>query len=1160
MDNKLIKELKGDKIKAKNCKDVKELIKICNCLGRRYLQTFRYNEAIDEHKEELQYGLSIGCMLSEAIARRALGECYSEINEYQKALFQHKKYLDLAMSLADDIEIQRAWATIGRTHLLHAQELYQSNSEINEQVLNDAKNAFKMALNLCDELSEIKDKELAEMRSRLYLNLGLVFELMGQFSESMTHLHLSIAINKRYGFIEDLFRSQFSLATIYEKNKEFNNSLEAYNESLKSAKILKNKFNSCDALIGKGLLLTRWQKFEEGRHCLKKAYKLCPNIDEDKQKVLRYLKISSIICDDYRELMKATELHQKIVLCDKLGDHFVELKFFDLAIDFYKKELDYAFQCNKGDTEIANIYVSIAQTFADDLKYKDAIDYFKHELNCNSGNSLEESKSLIKIAEMEEYLKNNEYNTDIIKNYEMAIEKVGTTDKLWLIDIIQRYITFLQNRQLNYDRIDKLKQQLKELNLQKTTVCERVENEEEDDEDIYDKYILNDLSDVTTDSDEESVSNIYKLKRMGKSLKRNELGETPLHMACIKGEENLVSKLITDKHPVNVRDNCGWTPLHEATNNGFPNIVKILLDNGANINDNEGQKCKGITPLHDACINGHLDVIRLLLEKGAKVTILDNYNNTALDLLLNWRKSKADVIDKDQLNSCKQLEQKMEDLLKMAGFSKKNIPISKSSKSISNERRKFKPMIRNRETNCNTSDSDSDSLNVSINSGSQKTGHRPRTKHMRDLDKDFDDPRVARREYCSSISNLRPNSDSSKQPLKTPVRPNAKSMPALVDQRNLVTDDDWLIRDTNDNRKRSCLDAYDVFNKKTKINQMSHSNTGHFHRRKTNGVSIQRRPEKQIHQNEDESKSSDSEDIETTEPVNRPPKSTQLNKELRKVEEISKQVMPSNSLTNSDIRTLEKSIPLRVCVCDDKNTTFIIPILNRRTTCLWLNKETEKRYFAKLSIKPIISLETTDGALLSDEDFILDVITGDILKVNAKIESWIMDPLPNRYKEVCNTFNTKPDSDVIGWLEMTHLNGCLRLCDLKLPVEQIRAIFKAIQRQNNLKEIDISFSNILMNDWTSFINCLPFLSSLHKLKLKGTSINRQIIEQLIAKCPQSLVELDLSFNTFGDYYRNITYKLIQHLPKLKVLDLSGCDLTNAFLEPIELQEYIKSKF
>jgi len=141
-------DLKSDKLREKSKNNLKELIRICNCLGRKYLELQEYESAIDEHKEELSYSQQLNCKKSEAIARRALGECYSELGHHQKALNQHKKYLKLSQELNDRIEIQRAFATIGRTHLIHSQD---TNNDNNENALNESLKAFQTALQLCEQ-------------------------------------------------------------------------------------------------------------------------------------------------------------------------------------------------------------------------------------------------------------------------------------------------------------------------------------------------------------------------------------------------------------------------------------------------------------------------------------------------------------------------------------------------------------------------------------------------------------------------------------------------------------------------------------------------------------------------------------------------------------------------------------------------------------------------------------------------------------------------------------------------------------------------------------------------------------------------------------------------------------------------------------------------
>uniref|UniRef100_S4R595 Uncharacterized protein n=1 Tax=Petromyzon marinus TaxID=7757 RepID=S4R595_PETMA len=96
--------------------------------------------------------------------------------------------------------------------------------------------------------------------------------------------------------------------------------------------------------------------------------------------------------------------------------------------------------------------------------------------------------------------------------------------------------------------------------------------------------------------------------------KRNERGETSLHMAAIRGEVRQLRELISRGADVNVKDFAGWTPLHEACNHGYYAVAKQLLLAGADVNT------RGLdddTPLHDAASNGYLGVVRLLMRYNA---------------------------------------------------------------------------------------------------------------------------------------------------------------------------------------------------------------------------------------------------------------------------------------------------------------------------------------------------------------------------------------------------------------------------------------------------------------------------------------------------------------------------------------------------------------
>ena len=75
--------------------------------------------------------------------------------------------------------------------------------------------------------------------------------------------------------------------------------------------------------------------------------------------------------------------------------------------------------------------------------------------------------------------------------------------------------------------------------------------------------------------------------------------------------------LIKNGADVNAKDNNRQeTILHEMAHQGKLEIAKILLDNGANINEEDIQ---GFTALHVAAEFNQVEIAELLIEKGADV-------------------------------------------------------------------------------------------------------------------------------------------------------------------------------------------------------------------------------------------------------------------------------------------------------------------------------------------------------------------------------------------------------------------------------------------------------------------------------------------------------------------------------------------------------------
>ncbi|XP_012667631.1 ankyrin repeat domain-containing protein 12 isoform X1 [Otolemur garnettii] len=118
-------------------------------------------------------------------------------------------------------------------------------------------------------------------------------------------------------------------------------------------------------------------------------------------------------------------------------------------------------------------------------------------------------------------------------------------------------------------------------------------------------------------------------RQKDKVNKRNERGETPLHMAAIRGDVKQVKELISLGANVNVKDFAGWTPLHEACNVGYYDVAKILIAAGADVNT---QGLDDDTPLHDSASSGHRDIVKLLLRHGGNPFQANKHGERPVDV------------------------------------------------------------------------------------------------------------------------------------------------------------------------------------------------------------------------------------------------------------------------------------------------------------------------------------------------------------------------------------------------------------------------------------------------------------------------------------------------------------------------------------------------
>lgn len=131
---------------------------------------------------------------------------------------------------------------------------------------------------------------------------------------------------------------------------------------------------------------------------------------------------------------------------------------------------------------------------------------------------------------------------------------------------------------------------------------------------------------------------------------RNGFLETPLDLACQYGHTAVVNQLLLNPNVKDmicspVIDSRYKSPLHLASKSGHDDIVHILLEQGANVNE---ERAEG-TALHVAALYGKTEAVQVLLQAGADVSKKNNNNLLPLDVVNKFTTSRAALEIKQML-------------------------------------------------------------------------------------------------------------------------------------------------------------------------------------------------------------------------------------------------------------------------------------------------------------------------------------------------------------------------------------------------------------------------------------------------------------------------------------------------------------------------------
>uniref|UniRef100_A0AAQ5YQQ1 Tonsoku-like protein n=1 Tax=Amphiprion ocellaris TaxID=80972 RepID=A0AAQ5YQQ1_AMPOC len=500
---------------------------ILSCL--RFCVSGDYEAAIREHQQELALSEVLNDVIGRAVANRKIGECYAEMGNIEAALKHQRCHLDLARSVRDHAEEQRALATIGRTYLFR----YESDQSRNS--LEQAEDAFRKSLAIVDDRLEgtVPERELREMKARLFLNLGLVCDHLGEPKRCSEFIRRSVFIAESQ-LSEDLYRANFNLGNICFRNGQHSNAVRCLEQAKECARKIKDKFGESECFHCIGKVQLSLGDFVAARRSLKKALLLgCqqPCTDDiicfSDHPADHGCKLEEELGEDQGRRLGS---HQAVELAEQLGDLYCKIGCYSKALDAYQTQLKGAEALGKPARELAVIHVSLAATYTDLRQYSKAVEHYRKELTLRQGSSTEECSTWLNIATAQE--ESGCAFEDVDSSYRAALRCAQTSGQ-W-------------NK----------RNEKGETSLHRACI-------------------------------DGNLKQVQYLVEQGHPVNpRDYCGWTPLHEASNHGHYDIVAVLL--ERGANINDPggplCeGMTPLHDALACGNLSVARLLVERGASV-------------------------------------------------------------------------------------------------------------------------------------------------------------------------------------------------------------------------------------------------------------------------------------------------------------------------------------------------------------------------------------------------------------------------------------------------------------------------------------------------------------------------------------------------------------------------------------------------
>ena len=999
-----------------------------------------------------------------------IGEVLVEQGKFSEALEHHTQYLDMARSLKNAVTEQRALATLGWTYLT----MSQSDPANLQKALKYSAKCLKAVSRIPSK--DVEKGERSQMTGRAQENIGKVHWRLGSSVEAEKSFSEAEENFRGHRHWDDLHRLAVTRAgLILEAGSEMNEALRQCRVSAEAAQKLREPLcneASVESLITMFKVNLVMKQFDDAEGCLIKArtYKVERGL---MKQVEQHLKMMTVIS---RGLDKISKCDSSSILThlpyEQIADALIKFegtpaekrRVLELALEYYTMAFSRA--SNEGSMEcLPALNNSVAKTYEDLRDFDNALAFYEKQFELERGSPEDQCVTWSSIAMVRESMKSS---------YEVVMEARSSWLDLALSLGNRRQELEALQEMFRYQRDSGHMAEAEETMSRIEKIGGIVEDEiggcsqGSVSSEASDKFPEVSLSDL--DPPRVETSKVAR-RTPPEYLKKNKLGESPLHVEIQRpGRENKIKDMIERGHPLEVEDNAGWTPLGDAVGKMNISYVRIITEAGAILDhrNNEGE-----TPLIAACQHGFLDGAEHLLECGAKVDIKTKKGDTALGYLKNHLKD-------GRMPDCH------EDYRRPGVMERLESLVSRIEKKFTNLGLSTEVTL--------PLDQDSPALEDLYNGNCFSDDDMDRT-----LVNDINDPPL----FCSTQRNrIRSPSPSSTSSLgspvsRSPIRATQMYQEAITNigsSRNVlqtvpstrtpvlykrstnagvnIGDDDWLVDDISDSKKRKRPSTIEEVNGRNSVNGTKKS--------------------KNI---ENQAPAIDLTSSPTLKPVrNR----LSMTKNKRAKQPLISSLLPRSRTpsplpdlagqasppgwTVSELPPAPTQAPsvtsVKILVNREK---LYVPVTDPSLTVSWLAKEAATRYWRLHNMEPVLSLRTDDGAALDPTDP-LSHILATCQTISGEVLHWNMKPASEMYRDTCRDLGLPCFKNLSEKLSSMSCSNKLSL-RLSLKGRNAEPLFTSLKSNQALRELDLSHCKLEDGLVSQLSKLLPTITNLASLDL-----------------------------------------------------------------------------